>query len=99
MIVTEKPLSVGERRLFILWFSLPSSTVAIPLCLVPGVGQKIDYFQKYGIIRLVVSPTAKWTAKSVSSSNGVAAQMAMWKRIAIFTRRNMRNSSDGQQIL
>ena len=46
-----------------------------------------------------MSPTAKWTAKSVSSSNGVAAQMAMWKRIAIFTRRNMRNSSDGQQIL
>ena len=44
----------------------------------------IDYFQKYGIILLVVSPTAKWTAKSVSNSNGVTTQMAMWKRIAIF---------------
>ena len=90
MIVTEKPLSVGERRLFILWFSLLSSTVAdTPL---PGPwcrAKKIDYFQKYGIILLVVSPTAKWTAKSVSSSNGAVAQMAMWKRIAIFTRRNM----------
>ena len=43
----------------------------------------IDYFQKYGIILLVVSPTAKWTAKSVSNSNGVTTQMAMWKRIAI----------------
>ena len=46
--------------------------------------KKIDYFQKYGIILLVVSPTAKWTAKSVSNSNGVTTQMAMWKRIAIF---------------
>ena len=44
----------------------------------------IDYFQRYGIILLVVSPTAKWTAKSVSNSNGVTTQMAMWKRIAIF---------------
>lgn len=44
----------------------------------------IDYFQKYDIILLVVSPTAKWTAKSVSNSNGVTTQMAMWKRIAIF---------------
>ena len=26
----------------------------------------------------------KWTAKSVSNSNGVTTQMAMWKRIAIF---------------
>ena len=43
----------------------------------------IDYFQKYGIILLVLSPTAKWTAKSVSNSNGVTTQMAMWKRIAI----------------
>lgn len=51
--------------------------------------KKIDYFQKYGIILLVVSPTAKWTAKSVSNSNGVTTRMAMWKRIAIFTRRNM----------
>ena len=32
----------------------------------------------------MVSPTAKWTAKSVSNSNGVTTQMAMWKRIAIF---------------
>ena len=73
-----------------MWFSLLSSAVAdTPL---PGPwcrAKKIDYFQKYGIILLVVSPTAKWTAKSVSSSNGAAAQMAMWKRIAIFTRRNM----------
>lgn len=46
--------------------------------------KKIDYFQKYDIILLVVSPTAKWTAKSVSNSNGVTTQMAMWKRIAIF---------------
>ena len=46
--------------------------------------KKIDYFWKYGIILLVVSPTAKWTAKSVSNSNGVTTQMAMWKRIAIF---------------
>lgn len=46
--------------------------------------KKIDYFQKNGIILLVVSPTAKWTAKSVSNSNGVTTQMAMWKRIAIF---------------
>ena len=46
--------------------------------------KQIDYFQKYGIILLVVSPTAKWTAKSVSNSNGVTTQMAMWKRIAIF---------------
>ena len=45
--------------------------------------KKIDYFQKYGIILLVVSPTAKWTAKSVSNSNGVTTQMAMRKRIAI----------------
>ena len=44
----------------------------------------IDYFQRYDIILLVVSPTAKWTAKSVSNSNGVTTQMAMWKRIAIF---------------
>ncbi len=34
----------------------------------------IDYFRKYGIILLVVSPTAKWTAKSVSNSNGIATQ-------------------------
>ncbi len=46
--------------------------------------KKIDCFQKYDIILLVVSPVVKWTAKSVSSSNGVTAQMAMWKRIAIF---------------
>ena len=46
--------------------------------------KKIDYFYEYGIIILVVSPTAKWTAKSVSNSNGVTTQMAMWKRIAIF---------------
>lgn len=46
--------------------------------------KQIDYFQKYGIILLVVSPTAKWTAKSVSNSNGVTTQMAMWRRIAIF---------------
>ena len=32
----------------------------------------------------MVSPTAKWTAKSVSNSNGVTTQMAMRKRIAIF---------------
>lgn len=44
----------------------------------------IDYFQEYGIILLVVSPTIKWTAKSVSNSNGVTTQRAMWKRIAIF---------------
>lgn len=44
----------------------------------------IDYFQKNGFILLVVSPTAKWTAKSVSNSNGVTTQMAMWKRIVIF---------------
>ena len=44
----------------------------------------IDYFQKYGIILSVVSPTAKWTAKSVSNSNGVTTQMAMRKRVAIF---------------
>ena len=48
------------------------------------VPEKVDYFQNYGIILLVVSPTAKWTAKSVSNSNGVTTQMAMWKRIAIF---------------
>ena len=47
----------------------------------------IDYFQVYGIILLVVSPTAKWTAKSVSNSNGVTTQMAMWKRIAIFNEK------------
>ncbi len=46
--------------------------------------EKVDFFLKYGIILLVVSPTAKWTAKSVSNSNGVTTQMAMWKRIAIF---------------
>ena len=46
--------------------------------------KKIDYFCEYGIILLVVSPTAKWTAKSVSNSNGVTTQMAMLKRIAIF---------------
>ena len=46
--------------------------------------KKIDYFHEYGIILLVVSPTAKWTAKSVSNSNGVTTQMAMRKRIAIF---------------
>ncbi len=46
--------------------------------------KQIDYFQKYGNILLVVSPTAKWTAKSVSNSNGVTTQMAMWKRIVIF---------------
>lgn len=32
----------------------------------------------------MVSPTVKWTAKSVSNSNGVTTQMAMWKHIAIF---------------
>ena len=47
---------------------------------------KVDYFKKYGIILLTVSPTEKWTAKSVSDSNGVTTQMAMWKRIAIFTK-------------
>ena len=46
--------------------------------------KKIDYFHEYVIILLVVRPTAKWTAKSVSNSNGVTTQMAMWKRIAIF---------------
>lgn len=46
--------------------------------------KQIDCFLKYGIILLVVSPTVKWTAKSVSNSNGVTTQMAMWKRIAIF---------------
>lgn len=46
--------------------------------------KQIDYFQKYGIILLVVSPTEKWTAKSVSNSKGVTTQMAMRKRIAIF---------------
>ena len=51
--------------------------------------KKVDYFREYAIILLVVSPTAKWTAKSVSNSNGVTTQMAMWKRIAIFTRRYM----------
>lgn len=44
----------------------------------------IDYFQKYGIILSVVSPTAKWTAKSVRNSTGVPTQMAMRKRMAIF---------------
>ena len=48
------------------------------------VTKKVDYFHEYGIILLVVSPTVKWTAKSVSNSNGVTTQMAMWKRIAIF---------------
>ena len=48
--------------------------------------KKIDYFYEYAIILLVVSPTAKWTAKSVSKSNGVTTQMAMWKRIAIFNK-------------
>lgn len=36
------------------------------------------------MILLMVSPTAKWTVKSVSNSNGVTAQMAMRKCIAIF---------------
>ena len=36
------------------------------------------------MILLVTSPTAKWTAKSVSNSNGATTQMAMRKRIAIF---------------
>lgn len=31
----------------------------------------VDYFSKYGIIILVESPAVKWTAKSVSNSNGV----------------------------
>lgn len=31
----------------------------------------------------MVSPATKWTAKSVSNSNGVTTEMAMWKRIAI----------------
>ncbi len=48
------------------------------------IPKKVDYFQNYGIILLVVSPTTKWTAKSVSNSNGVTTQMAMRKRIAIF---------------
>lgn len=42
----------------------------------------IDYFQ----VLLVVSPTAKWTAKSVGNSNGATIQMAMRKRIAIFSK-------------
>ena len=54
----------------------------------------IDYFQRYGIILLVVSPTAKWTAKSVSNSNGVTTQMAMRKRIAIFHFIGNYNSAD-----
>ena len=45
--------------------------------------KKIDYFHEYGTILLVVSPTTKWTAKSVSNSKGVTTQMAMRKRIAI----------------
>ena len=48
------------------------------------VTKKVDSLHEYGIILLVVSPTVKWTAKSVSNSNGVTTQMAMWKRIAIF---------------
>lgn len=36
--------------------------------------EMIDYFKRYGIILLVVSPTVKWTAKSVSNSNGVTTQ-------------------------
>ena len=51
--------------------------------------KKVDYFHEYGTILLVESPTVKWTDKSVSNSNGVTTQMAMWKRIAIFTKRYM----------
>ena len=58
-----------------------SLSILLILCI---CAKKIDYFQKNGIILLEVSPTAKWTAKSVSNSNGVTTQMAMWKRIAIF---------------
>ncbi len=46
--------------------------------------KRLTIFMNMGIILLVVSPTVKWTAKSVSNSNGVTTQMAMWKRIAIF---------------
>lgn len=35
---------------------------------------------------LVVSPTAKRTAKIVSNSTEVTAKMAVWKRIAILRR-------------
>ena len=31
----------------------------------------VDKSKKYGIIELVESPAAKWTAKSVSNSTGV----------------------------
>ncbi len=58
--------------------------------------KKIDYFHEYGIILLMVSPTTKWTAKSVSNSNGVTTQMAMWKRIAIFYEEIY---ADGFQII
>ncbi len=34
-----------------------------------------------------MSPMAKQTAKSVSDSNRVITQMAMWKRIAIFNEK------------
>ena len=46
--------------------------------------KKVDYFQNYAIILLVVSLATNWIAKSVRNSNGVTTQMAMWKRIVIF---------------
>lgn len=46
--------------------------------ILPAFHYVVDYSPKYGIILLEVSPTAKWTAKSVSNSNGVTTQMAMW---------------------
>ena len=40
----------------------------------PALIEYVDFLKKYDIILLVVSPTAKWTAKSVSNSNGVATR-------------------------
>ncbi len=56
----------------------------------------IDYFHEYGIILLMVNPTAKWIAKSVSNSNRVTIQMVMWKHIAICY---VEKCADGFQIL
>ena len=43
----------------------------------------------------MVSPTVKWTAKSVSNSNGVTTQMAMWPKEK---HKKMQNSIDFSKI-
>ena len=79
-----KPLTLNETKENLEWRIGTEEMIAVELKNLCIYAKKVDCFHEYAIILLVVSPTVKWTAKSVSNSNGVTTQMAMRKRIAIF---------------